>query len=114
MTKTTEPPKPPAHFDAAMQAWWSHYVSEFTLDPSERQVLEAMGDCWREYIGLRTALAAVGSYTFLDRFAAPRERPELGAMNRCRITYARLRRELRLPIEEPEDSRLPRTNGAHA
>lgn len=111
MTKKPDKPTPPQHFSPEMKAWWTFYVSEFELDPSEQQVLEAMGDVWLEYLGLRDSLKAAASFTFLDRFGCPRERPELNAMNRCRVTYARLRRELRLPIEEPQDARLPRPNG---
>ena len=113
MRKKTETVALPEHLPPEMRAWFLYHCEEFGLDMSEQRVLEAMADTWLEMIGLRAALKAAGSYTFADRFGSPKERPELAALNRCRITFARLRRELCLPISDPNDSpRLPRQNGA--
>jgi hypothetical protein len=101
-------PKPPKHFSAELTAWFSYYVDEFDMDPAEAVILEMMGDCLREYQGLRFELASAKTYTFVDRHGSPKLRPQLSAMNTCRISYARLRRELNLPIEEPDEVRLPR------
>jgi|HubBroStandDraft_6_1064221.scaffolds.fasta_scaffold924895_2 hypothetical protein len=109
--ETDSKPKAPGHFPAYLRRWWDSHVEEFALDGSELQVLEAMGDCWLDYVGLRKALRDAKEFTFVDRHGSPKERPELGAMNRCRVTFARLRRELSLPIEEPGNPRMPRTNG---
>ena len=101
--------KTPKHLTAELKRWFDYYLREFDMDPSEQRILEMMADCWAEYLGLRKALTIAKSHTYVDRHGAPKERPELGAMNRCRITFARLRRELNLPINEPEeDTRIPR------
>ena len=79
------------------------------MDPADRCILEMMGDTWHEYQGLRTELAEAKTYTYIDRHGAPKAMPQLAAMNTLKITYARLRRELNLPIDEPDESRIPRT-----
>jgi len=108
----TGKPTPPKHFPADLRRWWSWHVEEFLLEESEQQLLTMMGDTWQTYLALGESLKRAGTMTYEDRFGCPKERPEISAMNRARTIFARLRRELNLPIREPEETRLPRLDGS--
>jgi hypothetical protein len=110
----TKKPKAPKHFSSELREWYEYYVGEFSMDPADQCILEMMGDSWREYQGLRLELAKAKIYTYIDRHGSPKPMPQLAAMNTLEITYTRLRRKLNLPIDDPDDVRLPRGNGRMA
>jgi len=100
--------KAPDHFSAELKSWFEFYTDEFEMAPADRVILEMMGDSWLEYRGLRLELAKAGSFTFTDRHGSPKPMPHLAAMNSLKVIYARLLRELNLPVDEPDESRIPR------
>ena len=67
----------------------------------ERRLLTACAESWDRLQQAREALAANG-LTYLDRYGAPRSRPEVAIERDSRIAFARLLRQLDLDAGPPE------------
>ena len=100
-----ETPHPPSHLEEATAAWFVSVVEEFELDAHHVRLLTLACESWDRCQQAREILAKEG-LTFTDRLGTPRARPEVGIERDCRISFARLVRELGLD-SAPEASRPP-------
>lgn len=88
-------------------------VGDFLLEPHHVKLLTLAAEAWDRCQQARELLDAEG-LTYLDRFHAPRARPEVAVERDSRIAFARLLRELGLDIEAPaETPRAATVQGAH-
>jgi phage terminase small subunit len=106
-----EPPAPPKHLSEEAKEWWTQVLSEFRLEDHHVKLLRLAAECWDRAQQARVALAKHGT-TFIDRFAQPHPRPEVGIERDSRIAFARLIRELGFDVSNPE-SRPPRRDGRY-
>jgi phage terminase small subunit len=100
--------KPPSHLKPATQKWWVAVNQEFRLEEHHQRLLTAACESWDRGAAARKAIDKNG-LVFLDRFGAPRLRPEISVERDSRSAFCRCLRELRLDIQPPDDdpSRLP-------
>jgi P27 family predicted phage terminase small subunit len=102
---TTKPPPPPTHLSPSAKKWWKSVVAEFALEDHHLHLLKLACEALDRAEQARETIAALGT-TYVDRFGAPRARPEVAIERDARIAFARLVRELDLDTEAP-------TAGAH-
>jgi phage terminase small subunit len=108
--KKNELPKPPSHLTPASKSWWQVVVENFELEPHHLKLLQAAAESWDRLQSARAVLDKEG-ISYLDRFGAPRARPEVAVERDAKIAFARLVRELRLDdIPPPEAARPPALN----
>ena len=102
-------PKPPTHLRPATKRWWSSVVEDFDLEQHHLKLLTRAAEAWDRGEQAREAIAEHG-LTYVDRFGAPRARPEVAMERDCRTGLARLLRELALDVDPPSEApRAPRT-----
>jgi hypothetical protein len=82
-------------------------VAEYELQAHHVRLLQLAGEAWDRAAGAREALAEHGT-VFVDRFGAPRARPEVAIERDARVAFARLLRELQLDVAAPD---APRPRG---
>ena len=81
-----------------MQRWWREIVREHELvEPHRLRLLELAARAYDRCEQARIAIAEHG-VTYLDRFGAPRLRPEVVIERDSRQAFARLVREMELQI----------------
>src|SRR5690606_7581096 len=85
----------PRHLSKSSKALWSRLVAEFELDTHHLELLRLALEALDRCEDARKALALNGS-TYMDRFDAPRARPEVAIERDSRLAAARLFRELGL------------------
>ncbi len=100
----------PQHLRPPTRDWWLAVVKEYDLEEHHLRLLTLAGEAWDRCQQAREALLEHG-LTFNDRFGQPHARPEVAVERDCRISFARLVREVGLDLFEPEDSRPPRVGG---
>jgi phage terminase small subunit len=97
--KAKSPPSPapaaPAGLSPAMARWWDEVVKEHKLEPHRLHLLEMACRARDRYEEARAAIAQHGAI-YLDRFNAPRTRPEVAIERDNRLAFARLLRDLDL------------------
>jgi phage terminase small subunit len=113
--RPTVPPlkqdSPPPHLRPDTASWWAAVVAEFDLEPHHLRILRLACEAWDRGQESREAIAQHGS-VYVDRFNQPRARPEVAIERDCRISFARLMRELALDVDGPDDgSRPPSISG---
>jgi hypothetical protein len=101
--------KAPRHLKAAGRRWWLEVHSSFELEGHHERLATLAGEALDRAVAAREAIDKHGA-TYLDRFGAPRARPEIAIERDSRIAFARLLRELRLDVEA-DDPRPPGLNG---
>lgn len=108
----TEMPPPPPHLRPETADWWRSIVEDFDLEPHHLRLLRLAGEAWDAGQCARESLAAHGA-VYIDRFGAPRSRPEVAIERDSRISFARLMRELALDVDAPsgDASRPPAIRG---
>lgn len=114
-TASAKLPPAPAHFRPETAAWWREVVQEFDLEPSHLRILRLAGEAWDAGQAARKSIAHHGC-VYVDRFGAPRSRPEVAIERDSRISFARLMRELTLDVDVPGDdtNRPPTIRGRAA
>jgi P27 family predicted phage terminase small subunit len=117
MSRPNRLPPPPDHLQPETKRWWNNVLSTYVLEEHHRRLLQAACEAWDSMQTARAAIAVHGM-TFVDRFGAPRTRPEVAIERDARLAFARLVRELDLDVEPPTngDSRPPalRSNSRRA
>ena len=98
--------KPPAHLKPATRDWFSHVLSEYELDQHHIRLLTLAAESWDRGQEARQAIQTHG-ITYVDRFGAPRKRPEISIEAESRIAFARILRELDLDVEPPSPTSRP-------
>lgn len=100
------PPAPP-HLTPEAAAWWQTTVVSFDLDEHHLKLLRLACEAWDRAQQAREIIAKEGM-TYVDRFDAPRARPEIAIERDARLAFARLLREIGLDAAgEPEAPRPP-------
>jgi phage terminase small subunit len=115
MAKAAPAPKPapparpaaPADLSPTMARWWDQVVKEHELEPHRLHLLHLACQAKDRCEQAREAIAEHGS-TYVDRFGAPRLRPEVAIERDSRQAFARLLRDLDLRAPSPWDDLLPR------
>lgn len=90
----------PAHLRRQTAAWWRSVVVEYAVQEHHRRLLTAAAESWDRMTEAREALAEHGT-VYVDRFGAPRARPEVAIERDSRLAFARLVRELDLRGDSP-------------
>jgi phage terminase small subunit len=104
MTKRRQPA--PNHLAPATRRWWQSVVTDYELEPHHLRLLQLAAEAWDQAQAAREALALHGT-TYIDRFNAPRTRPEVAIERDARLAFARLVRELDLDVEPPSQGARP-------
>lgn len=99
-------PKAPKHLRPATKRWWREVVETFDLESHHLRLLQAAAESWDRLQGAREVLDKNG-VSYVDRFGAPRARPEVAVERDSRVAFARLCRELRLDDVPPPDVERP-------
>jgi hypothetical protein len=102
----TKAEKPPAYLKPATRDWFVHVLAEYELDQHHVRLLTLAGASWDRGQEARAAIEKHG-ITYLDRFGAPRKRPEVSIEAESRISFARLLRELDLDLDPPSTPSRP-------
>ena len=97
----------PRHLSVPMRKWVGSILDRFLIAPEHFKVLIVAAESWDLAQKCRAALAKHGA-TYVDRFGAPRMRPECAVLRDSRISFLRALRELSLENEQPDDSPSPR------
>lgn len=98
--------KAPKHLKSATRRWHDEVATTFELDPHHLRILRLACETWDRCQEAREVIDREG-LTYLDRFGAPRARPEVAIERDSRIAFARLVRELGLDAVEPDEARPP-------
>lgn len=101
--------RPPAHLSPASARWFAGVLKDYELAPHHIRLLTLAAEAWDRCVEARIAIARHG-LSFTDNKGCPRARPEVAIERDSRIAFARLIRELRLDIAEPDDARIPRSS----
>jgi hypothetical protein len=78
-------------------------LETYEMQPHHLRLLQLAAESWDSSQMAREAIEQHGQ-TYVDRFGAPRLRPEVNVERDARLSYARLLRELDLDIEPPSDN----------
>ncbi len=97
----------PRHLQPATRKWFRWVVREWGLEQHHERILIAACESWDRYQEARGILQVEG-LTFIDRFGAPRSRPEVGIERDSRLAFLRSLRELDLDIDPPTQPGRPR------
>ncbi|SRR6266536_3059562 len=100
-----KPPAPP-HLSDISRRWWHAVTAEYALEPHHIHLLRLACEALDRAEEARQALATNGT-TYLDRFNAPRLRPEVAIERDSRLAFARLCRELDLGTTEAVSRTAP-------
>ncbi len=102
----TEMTPPPAHLAEATQEWWHSVVADYRLEAHHLRLLQLAAEAWDRCQSARAIIDADG-LAYLDRFDAPRARPEIAIERDSRLAFARLIRELDLDVDDPPPAARP-------
>lgn len=97
----------PRHLSHAMRKWVGSIVDRYEIEPQHLKVLVCAAESWDRLQEARSVISRKG-ISYLDRFGAPRMRPECTVERDSRIAFVRCLRELALENEEPGDDSSPR------
>lgn len=104
LRKAPAAPRPPRHLEPATRRWFAAVCTEYELEEHHLRLLTLAGEAWDRCEAARKAIAELG-LTYLDRFGAPRARPEVAIERDSRVAFARLIRELDLDIDLQQRAR---------
>jgi phage terminase small subunit len=93
-------PPAPEHLRPETAAWWEHVTANWALDEHHLRLLRLAAEAWDRTQQAREALDEKG-LTYLDRFGAPRSRPEIAVERDNKLIFARLLSALDLDAEPP-------------
>jgi phage terminase small subunit len=99
-------PSAPKYLKPATRAWFAQVVTDYELDEHHLRLLTLAGEAWDRGQQARTEIEKHG-ITYVDRFGAPRKRPEVSIEAESRISFARILRELDLNVDPPPSGKRP-------
>ena len=100
--------RPPKHLKPDTRLWWESVQLEYVLEPHHVRILTLASEAWDRCQQAREVIDREG-LTYIDRFEAPKARPEVAIERDARLAFARLIRELNLDIDDAPESRIPRS-----
>ena len=106
----TEKPakRAPKHLRPETRKWFRHVVTEWEgLEAHHIRILTVACEAFDRCCQAREVIDREG-LTYLDRFKAPRARPEIGIERDSRLAFLRAVRELDLDVEPPTQPGRPR------
>jgi hypothetical protein len=74
--KPDAPPSAPKYLKPATRGWFTQVVADYELDEHHLRLLTLAGEAWDRGQQARSE-SEKHSITYLDRFGAPRKRPEI-------------------------------------
>jgi phage terminase small subunit len=90
--------KPPKHLKPTTRKWFERVCTTFMLEDHHVRLLTLAAQAWDQAEAARIVLGKKG-LTYVDRFGAPRARPEVAIERDARLAFARLLRALNLDSE---------------
>jgi phage terminase small subunit len=96
----------PSHLRPTTREWFEQICRDYELESQHIKLLRLAADAWDRVQEARQAIKKHG-LTFVDRFGAPRARPEVKMEIENRTSFARLLRELAIDTEPPSDANRP-------
>ena len=96
----------PKHFKKPTREWCESVMSQYELEEHHIRLLTLACEAWERAQEARITLKKLGM-VYIDRFKAPKARPEVAIERDASILFARLVRELDLDFETPNDMRPP-------
>jgi phage terminase small subunit len=104
--KTAATFNPPDYLKPATRDWMNYVLSEYSLDQHHFRLLTLAAEAWETGQAARAEIAKHGA-VYLDRFNAPRKRPEVSIQAEARIAFAKIIRELDLDVDPPATASRP-------
>jgi P27 family predicted phage terminase small subunit len=101
---------PPTHLSAAAKCFWRELLALYDLDAHDRIRLQAACESFDRWQAARKVLDKKGT-TYVDRFGAPRNRPEVSVERDSRLACLRSIRELGLDYTSVNPAGLPLLGG---
>ena len=98
--------KPPQHLSREVKKWFAQVIESYELEPHHMRLLTLAAESWDLCSQARAIIDAQG-LTYLDRFDAPRARPEISIERDNRLAFVRIIRELDLDIDAPSQASRP-------
>ena len=96
----------PKHLKKATRKWFESVMSHYELEEHHIRLLTLACEAWERAQEARVMLKKRGM-VYIDRFNAPKARPEVAIERDASILFARLVREPDLDFESSADERLP-------
>ena len=96
----------PKHLKKPTREWFDSVMSQYDLEEHHIRLLTLACEAWERAQEARTKLKKLGM-VYIDRFSAPKARPEVAIEPDASILFARLVRELDLDFESSADMRPP-------
>lgn len=100
-------PKPPKHLSRKMKAFWRSIAAEYCLEDQHINLLTLALEAYDRGQEAREILDKEG-IVYLDRFNAPKSRPEIMIERDSRLSYARLMREIGIQTSQEDTERPPK------
>ncbi len=95
----------PKHVSPTMRRWMNRVMDEWEIDRAGFKVLLVAAESWDRLQAARKVLTEKG-ISYVDRFGAPKARPEVAVERDARIAFLRALRELNLEAPKPEPEAL--------
>jgi phage terminase small subunit len=92
--------KPPKHLRPATRRWFAGVLKQYELEEHHVRLLVLASEAFDRCVAARQAIDEHGMI-FIDRFGAPRQRPEIAIERDSRLSFTRLIRELDLDVGQP-------------
>lgn len=96
----------PKHLADETRRWWRYVVKHWQFDEDGYKLLLVACETLDRYTQARQTLEEQG-LTYIDRFGAPRARPEVAIERDSRLAFARLLGQLDLEGVEPPPAKKP-------
>ena len=98
---------PPRHLSEAMRTWVSSIADRYEIESQHFKILVLAAEAWDRCESARAVLTKQG-VSYIDRFGAPRSRPEVAVERDSRIAFVRCLAALALENETPDERPRPR------
>ena len=83
--------------------WLEDLIDTYELEEADLMMLLVAAETYDRYRQVKSILEKEG-LTYLDRFGAPKSRPEVAIERDCRLNFSRLLREAGLNVEAPKEA----------
>lgn len=93
---------PPQHLSLHMRRWVQSICDRYEIQEQHFKILVCAAEAWDRLQEARAVITRKG-ICYLDRFGAPRARPEICVERDSRTAFVRCLRELALENEAPDE-----------